>query len=536
MNFKRGGWQDRPFQLVLAIAVIMFAIMLLMEKFEFFNFIAGLLGFGGSQYATGVSIIGLNLQTGKLNYYTGEKWVDVPKDQKSLVLGRYVLNAEETLLEFSDFYIFTERRPSNLVVDANHWRYWDVSIDTSKFDRTTIVSHAKKGFAGEGDYKYSGGAGFSRVGSVSEIGETGYLDSFNSVTYDARAGLQFIIKKESSPKALQKTIEWRDQILESKSCEKFIPLTLALNSSTRSTTLFSVRKSEQYIFVDLEKPIPQGSVQRYDNSSCFDSNYVDFDRTDWKNDAVLQIYYTEKDGANGWEKVWWIPKDGWVYESHNTNSDDIVLSKTPRDRRVPFVFYDSLSGKSFYDGLLALVKVGGILEKQDAEFDESDRGVFVYGWNGQQKIILSDAFRDTEWGEWSNPQARISEFVYDVLNVYNQNFVAPYFFEKTTVNGAQRFLLKKEASASGNANDYVGVYMDGQDFVYYSVPMKIGGRSTFSENAYIIGSIERGTFFVSSLPSPDEIYVEGFDINGYNEIYDALRYLGGLPSKKISIK
>ena len=98
MILRRGdSWTERPFLLALAAIVIVFALILLMENFHFFNFLASLFGFSGSQLDTGLMMVGVNLETGKLVYYQQQQLqqqqqqAQAPKVAVAIIVAAVVL-------------------------------------------------------------------------------------------------------------------------------------------------------------------------------------------------------------------------------------------------------------------------------------------------------------------------------------------------------------------------------------------------------------------------------------------------------------
>ena len=282
--------------------------------------------FAFANSTSGISLLAVNLKDkGDLQYFTGEKWktIDSSKDY-DFTLGSYTFNPLDVKKKFIEFYE-GERKPSNFKMSVNDWRYWDVfprgTISGESLvsgGKVPIVSRAKNGFVGV------------------ELIEFGYLDYNNIFSYDYVSDYKpFILQNEFSGN-IQTVIAWRDSILEGNACEKFLTLNTYQKVGDANTPVslvprkYTVRKIDQYIFVDLDRYVREGAVQNWDKVDCFKVEQYDdnlIDRSSWKNDAVVQFSYTENDWGSDSEKVLWKPNEGWVYGSHGTKSENIVLSK-----------------------------------------------------------------------------------------------------------------------------------------------------------------------------------------------------------------
>ncbi|MEK6847176.1 MAG: hypothetical protein AABY16_03355, partial [Nanoarchaeota archaeon] len=547
----------------------------------FFIFVANLLGFESDEAPAGVGIVGVDLTSGDLKYFTGEKWRTIPIDKEVFKIGGYTFAPKTVKETFSRFYVDPQnRRPQRLVFEVgqskNKWRYWEVFSYSVGFNGVNINDILKNSYAGP-----------QKIFTLSLANDGALNGGFERYLED------FSLNNIYTGDIL-KIVAWRDQILEGNSCEKFLILNLK-KDDLDAPKKFTVRKIDNYIFVDLEKPVFEGTLQKWDNVGCFSApTYTDFDRSSWSNEATVQFSYTEKDGKNGLEKVWWLPQSGWVYVSHDTDGDDVLfgrkgfenfvslekdtfsnvernyilfngnkaIPKTPsksfksassfyfayydtskitdyfkRDKcenclmlfaeipgetfkssldgypglpvayfdksgilkqgdlnipsyagtgesttfissdflhslygktknqflqgfkpnwspynaLVPRVFYNQLKGKDFYEGLVELAKVGGILEKQDAQFDENDRGVFVKGKDGLQVSVNVSFSKDKEWGEFSDKQNRINRFIYDVLDAYNQHLNPSDSLSTPVLELPEYFFLIEDIDADINA-------------------------------------------------------------------------------------
>ena len=515
-----------------AFLILAFIVFGVSKRFEFFIFVANLLGFESDEAPPGVGIVGVDLTSGTLKYFTGEKWREIPLDKDFRIAG-YLIKPSVVKKSFRDFYEETVRKPTNLKINANGWRYWNVlsvgTDDENIWGDVVIVDNKKKGYEGFGSINLLLNAVDNKI--IQNLG----------LPFNIKFSDSFLSSKYSD--SIPKVTVWRDQILEGNSCEKFLPLELFVETPEISVSppgtavpkKFTVRKIDNYIFVDLEKPVSEGTVQKWDKTDCFKvDEYKEVDTTGWVNDAEVQFsYYEYDDGYNfgeGWEKVWWIPKDGWVYESHATNGKDMLITKQEFSdnylkHNIPQIVMSSLRTNSFYDGLVSLAKSGGVFELQDIKFDKSDSGVFIAG---SPNFVNIDFVKGKEWGDWKNPDQIINQFVYTVLDKYNEYLKASYYFKKSDSNGVQRLFVS-------NSNLYTGVYLkDG--FLYYAVPLNPNENSNPAwTGTYIIGSVENEIISISPVPSFDELLVSypALNTNGYTTMRDALDYLKGKSIKDI---
>src|SRR3989338_5847989 len=109
---------------ILAVLILVLVLSGLWKRFDFFIFIANLLGFDVGTPPEGTSIVGINLADGNLRYFTGNKWKEIKTEgNKPFVLGNYEFIPEKFYIAFYNFYVKSERRPNNLKLNVNHWRY-----------------------------------------------------------------------------------------------------------------------------------------------------------------------------------------------------------------------------------------------------------------------------------------------------------------------------------------------------------------------------------------------------------------------------
>lgn len=224
-------------------------------------FAVELIGFNVSN-TQGNGIIGLNLQSGNLEYYTGESFKKFT-NQEVAVLGGYGFNVADTKNKLNDFYFKTERRPAKLSIEVNHWRYWDVSLGNSN-NMAFIVNFKNKGSF---DNLLFNSLEYAELDSN---GKPVFFGSYDASNFPSFGKIEF---EENSDKVAS-LIAWRDSILQGNSCEKFLTLRVRQNGAEKDLE-YTVRKSDNYLVIDLTKPIEFG-VDKWSNEKCFNvDSYVD---------------------------------------------------------------------------------------------------------------------------------------------------------------------------------------------------------------------------------------------------------------------
>ncbi len=397
---RLGEMQTKTIVGIIAFVVLGIVVFSVSERFEVFYFIADLFGFDAPLKPA--QIVGIDLKSGELQYLDveSESWKNVPLGIDFAVISGELISPEEILKTLNDFYLKTERRPRVLDISASSWRRWIVN-GPFDFGKIQIMTETKKGFVGE------------------ELKSLGYLD-YSGVFEFPSYEKPYLLDLESSLPALQLAIDWRDQILGGKTCEKFLTFNLKETGSLKSIQKkFSVRKEHsngRYLFVDFSKPVFENS-DKWTDVDCFNVNeYNHIDRVGWENGAVVEIRFTDNDGVNTLEKVTWEPKNGWKF-----NTKENVDS-----------FGRNLKNSDFYYGLVELTKSGGIFEKLDATFGKDFEGVFIKPIEhiGFQKVDLNFP-KLTEWGEFGGDNEQIiTLFNYRVLDKYNQYILSPYYFDE----------------------------------------------------------------------------------------------------------
>ncbi len=358
-NARRlGELRTKTIVAFLAFLILAFIVFGVSKRFEFFIFVANLLGFESDEAPPGVGIVGVDLTSGTLKYFTGEKWREIPIDKDFRIAG-YLIKPSDVKERFYNFYVKEERRPGTFEIEVNHWRYWDVSsLDIYDWGRVLLISNTKKGYAGQGFY-YAIGPVYSVFSRGGKLGEWVHMDYDNSLKYEVDA-YKFIFEHEKSSPAFQNVIAWRDQILEGNSCEKFLTLNLK-KDDLDVPKKFTVRKLDNYIFVDLERPVLEGRPQEWDNLDCFKiSEYKEADTSLWSNDAGVSFYVEEKKEDNTWAKIWWKPNTGWEYEGVRTGKTGVLkLGEYDNNKKI-YLDINGERSKLYFEDNLIYIAPGGL--------------------------------------------------------------------------------------------------------------------------------------------------------------------------------
>ncbi len=415
---------------VVAVLVLVIVLSGVWKKFEFFTTLVSFLGFEKG-VPSGASMIGLNLDKGDLEYFTGEKWVKIKSDA-DFVLDVYQFNPNEVKNQILQFYRNTPRKPETFSIDVNLWRYWDVGF-SQEVGKAKISSLTKNGFAGP------------------TLGESAHLSYTDSLDYEGISSLSSVeshnfynvLKIESDSQKLEKIIYWRDSIFAGKSCEKFLPLKIIFKNSQLSPPLvnedskYLVRKIDEYIFVDLSKPVESGTEEKY-GDGCFKiESFKDIDRSNLINTATVQIKFIE-DGTNS--KIWWIIPQGksllaWYYESSKTDWNKQIMNpskylRSSEDGKIPLKYHLDKED-DFYAGLaeLAVVRSSGNVAALNNKVEAYD--VHVYVENKEinlDRVLVKNinAIFDKNTERGLNNDFFVSDnFVYAILDEYNTHLKSP---------------------------------------------------------------------------------------------------------------
>mgnify|MGYP001612224803 FL=1 len=366
----------------------------------------------------GTSIVGVNLATNDLMYFTGEKWrkIDIPKDNGGFVMGSYDFKPENMVLALSRFYFLSERRPSKLNLEINEWRYWEVVNGESKFSTVKINPHIKKIFI--------------KNEKIPESNEYIDIDYANNRFYgkysvsDIYTPFVAEIEYEKYPEKVAQVLAWRDSILEGEKCEKFLSLKVDEKKQGEKEKSYTVRKVDNYLFVDLSKSVYEGKSQEYDKLNCL--GIVDYedkeDRNKWENDADATIKYSFTYDPFAWvpftdeiinEKVRFFAGT-WSYSS--LKDKDYVQYPSLASNILPYMHLNV--DREFYEYIVGQIIPN--LNSISASFNCDDK--IIQGFFIKDKKISNFG----KCNEWKNmKQEDIDKLIYDLLNEYNRYLLPP---------------------------------------------------------------------------------------------------------------
>jgi|SRR3989344_1172554 len=395
----------RTMTLVGLSAVFIFGLVFwsFSDKSEEVTFFTNLFPSFEQEAPDGTSIVGVKLNNGKtLDYFNGEKWKEIKNSEGLYKLGKYELKPDDFKNRLGGFYKGSERRPKQLSLEVNSWRYWDVD-----------------------PWIFSDGSGIKKI--TPKIKNTFIKNEFivfdneyypESITLDYNDEVKIIsgdtfpsfveLDRKEHPELIAKVIGWRDSILEGNKCEKFLELSFKENGVDK-TESYTVRKLNDRLFIDLDNPV--SGDQEWNNADCLGiKNYDDKNNKILDNvnkDVLVDFKYTERASfSNNDENLIWKSDSTWKYNGKDDRSYKILDIMDGSF----FLFLWGLAGPSkknvFYDLSVTF------------NYERNDQGIFIDG----SKILGLDFIKGVEFdGEMSVEQR--SEFVYRVLTAYYNKLV-----------------------------------------------------------------------------------------------------------------
>lgn len=380
----------------------------------------------------GNGVVGVNIATGNLEYYTGESFKKFTGQEVAL-LGGYEFNISDVQEKISDFYFGTTRRPEKLSLSLNSWRYWEATKLPN--DLIKVNSLVK-------DYLIRSGQ-FS-PNAVEINGEFVNLrnDEFIINSLDERSGFRDFVQSQNGqynplfanievkmyPGKVDEIIAWRDSILQGNKCEKFLTLRLKKENEEKDVT-YAVRKVDGYLVIDLTKPIDSGNIEKWKDEKCFGVD--SYNSNEQVNLAPLGIHfaYQEKnvdfEGADHSEPTlkYTGKEGGWYYYGKNPEAayyyNILDIKKSLYDNLIQITQPKKIIGQGWFG--TDKYDDGGLFEKYDVLFKSGDsrQGVFIV--NGvyiKDRIGTLDTgfIRDKEWSKLTINER--NKFIYDLLNEF----------------------------------------------------------------------------------------------------------------------
>ncbi len=390
---------------VLAALILFMVVSGYWKRVEFFVFIAKLLPGFEEPVLEGTSIVGYNLKTQNLEYFTGDKWRKIDSSDKGFTLDKYEFTPDKLKSELRDFYFLTPRKPGKLVVEINNWRYWDIIKGNSYEDIVTIFPYTKKTFVEN-----------EKIDSKDGYIEIDYFGKVNRVMPEEKErSFPFFTEVESSSedvlKYIELSVDWMDSILGGNKCEKFLVLSnLKKDKNETNEKTYTLRRVDNYLFIDLSKPVIDGVEQDYDNDKCFGvDNYDDskFKISDRNSISLPEIRFDFTDTQ--------VTK-GRNYLSYDYNSK--TLEKRYSGWAWGVYFEPShFFGNSFYKNILVLFNENGLFARYRFIF-EKDEELDKITIDGKNLNI--DYVRGIKWKDLD--KEKINRFVYEVLTEYYNHY------------------------------------------------------------------------------------------------------------------
>ena len=375
----------------------------------------------------GTSIVGVNLENpDDLMYFTGEKWrkIDIPKDKSAdFVMGSYEFKPAGMKSSLEGFYFSTERKPKKLIFDINEWRYWEVTKLPN--DLIRVNAFIKNYLIDSGEFGPNGIIVNEKF--VVTRNDEFIIDSLNKVSgfrnSISNKNNQYIplfvkIDYEKNEEKYLKIIEWRDSILEGNNCEKFISFSNLNEKKQKSYKSYTVRKVDEYLFVDLSKPVSEGKDEAY-KDGCFEfDNYID-DRKIISSNVPITLFYTKYNGVfpDEDEKAsFTLSQNGIIRMEWSYNKPSKEGYKT---------YFNHFENNDFYREFVNyLAKPNGYFDEHQVAFnyEREDQGVFIN--NADESIDMGFIKKGKELQEF-NLEER-NQFIYNILTEYYKH----YTFEK----------------------------------------------------------------------------------------------------------
>ncbi len=473
MNFRKADTRTLWVFAIIAVFILVIILTGTWKRFAFFITFANFFGFEDAP-PIGTSIIGVNMESDDLRFFTGEKWVKIKNDPE-FVLDVYKFKPDEIKKELLKFYRDTPRKPEIFSIDVNRWSYWEAKVDPSRIrvyegnDQhfkeeyfVRIDNKIKNGYEGPSEAIF----GLGNANSLKE--------AFTETNKDMRQfDDNFLNLYYSEP--LLKVIGWKESILEGGSCEKFAPLKLKFETSPLSfkqdsnnpeNYFYKVQKIEEYLFVDLSKPVEAGQEEKY-KDDCLKTEFNgDTNRPGVMNPAEIKIEFVDETGLQDidtritWTKFREGDSFSWGYsfkDYEQTSLSGIKIIDSPtlslQDDTSGSVSSSGYKGPpkifkipghkvyDFYEGFSFLTRHSSSnkpapFNKKNQEANEIHAFINPTGESPSkyQEINLdnvlvtnTEPFFDTSRG-LNNDLFVINRFVFTILDEYNKHLKSPVIF------------------------------------------------------------------------------------------------------------
>src|SRR3989344_5948674 len=338
----------------------------------------------------GTSIVGVNLKTNELRYFTGERWRTIKDSNDFFVLDKYEFVPNDLKREIEDFYFDTLRKPVRLSIDINHWRMGGAHLDNRNI---AIFFKTKEGFISSGLEEFYSIDYFDNPKFVSSV-----IVSRESHIYTPHFSDLEIQRKP----IVNDATTWRDSILQGNKCEKFFYFSGLKENKQISDNKYTVRKVDNYLFVDLGKPVISGKDEKWANDDCFGvENYADDGARDVAKFSIHVAFYDSTVGRR--IAFIYTPGKGWASSDSSYTTGILLWKKTVQKYEFPASY-------SFIDGLYTIISKG---HKEISSFEAG----YSESGDGSTTLLKIDKIGADYIKE-------LDKILYDILDKYNLHVIS----------------------------------------------------------------------------------------------------------------
>ena len=386
-------------------------------------------GFNQTSIEVEESKLGYTIYGGNLNYYNGNEWKKIDVSQNSFSLNDYEFSPAEAKTNFVDFFFFSERRPTRLTIERNHWIKWFIGHNkyynpqnSYEFIPLNIYPVPKQGYSYPRS-NYDIERNYDASKSIGYPTRDFYI-SKPTISYEDK-----LMGLSAEDKDVQTILAWKNSILDGNSCEKFI--SLKINGIIQN---YSVKKQDYQLYIDLDEPVYPGTYELWQNESCFEyENYEDIDRTNWVNEAELKLEVIDRGTWDDDSIVFtWKSSLGWTYENIDKETGTII---DMMDEEIPFYYRAApYNQKDFFGGLNKIINgmdgdyykttdsnwrnFWGTITEDIPNLQDKIKNIDIYDSDGNlmERILFEDIAKEGYLGGDSKKE---KELIYTILNSYN---------------------------------------------------------------------------------------------------------------------
>ena len=195
---------------------------------------------------------------------------------------------------------------------------------------------------------------------------------------------------------------WRDSILQGNKCEKFFYFSGLKENKQISDNKYTVRKVDNYLFVDLGKPVISGKDEKWANDDCFGvENYADDGARDVAKFSIHVAFYDSTVGRR--IAFIYTPGKGWASSDSSYTTGILLWKKTVQKYEFPASY-------SFIDGLYTIISKG---HKEISSFEAG----YSESGEGSTSLLKIDKIGADYIKE-------LDKILYDILDKYNLHVIS----------------------------------------------------------------------------------------------------------------